>query len=164
MKKIIVLICMLLPMGVFSQEVKIAVVDWNEVFGLMPELSEVETQLAAFTEGYQKDLQAMDDEYKIKMEEFIKLQDTLTENLKLRRQQELQELENRIQTFLPVAQQDIENKHVELMTPVQAKLQKAIQDVGNEQGYTVIIHPQALLYQGTAIDATPLVKAKLGLQ
>ena len=41
----------------------------------------------------------------------------------------------------------------------------AIKAVGAEQGYTYIIDPQVLLYTGpNAIDATPMVKTKLGLK
>jgi len=165
MKKLIVLMCVLLPMGVFSQEAKIAVVNAAEVFNLMPELENVETQLAALSSQYQNDLQIMQDEYKIKMEEYMKLPENLAENLKLRRQQEIQDLENRIQTLYTVAQQDMEQKQTELYAPVQEKLQKAIQDVGAEQGYTYIMNNQMMLYVGpSAIDATQLVKTKLGLK
>ena len=92
-------------------------------------------------------------------------QDSLTENIKLRRQQEIQDLETRIQNFVPVAQQEIQKKQQELYTPIQKKMQDAIKAVGDEKGYTYIINPQVLLYTGSAaVDATALVKAKLGLK
>ena len=167
MKKFIVLMCMLLPVGVFSQEVKIAIVNANEVFSLMPENDEVEKKLAALSAEYQADLESMTNEHKMKYEEYIKLQDSLNDNLKLRRQQELTELEGRIQNLYTIAQQDMEQKQTELYAPMQEKLQNAIKAVGDEQGYTMIFNrlDQILLYIGTsAIDATPLVKAKLGLR
>jgi len=164
MKKLIVILLVLLPLGGFSQEVKIAIVNAAEVFNLMPELADVETKLAALNAQYQSDIKAMADEYNMKYEEYMKLQETLTENLKLRRQQELQDIQDRYQNFLPVAQQDMENKQAELFAPIQDRLQKAIQAVCDEQGYTVILNPQALLATGNAIDATPLVKTKLGLK
>ena len=167
MKKLIVLLIMLLPLGVFAQEAKIAIVNANEIFELMPELAGAETQIASLSEQYQKHLQDMQDEYKVKYEEYMKLQDTLAENLKLRRQQELQDLENRMQNLYASAQQDIEQKRSEVLAPIQEKLQKAIEEVGKEQGYSIILNriDQVLLYVGnSAIDATPLVKAKLGLR
>jgi len=163
MKKLIVLLIMLLPLGVFAQEVKIAVVNSNEVFELMPELTGAETQIATLRAQYQKDLQDMDTEYNTKYEEYMKLQETLTENLKLRRQQELQDLGNRMQNLYTVAQQDVEQKTSEVLAPIQEKLQKAIEEVGKEQGYA-IINPAALLYKGNMVDLTPMVKAKLGLK
>jgi len=42
---------------------------------------------------------------------------------------------------------------------------KAIDSVGEENGYTCIMNPQVLLYKGKGvIDATDKVKAKLGLK
>ena len=163
MKKLIVLLIMLLPLGVFAQEVKFAVVNANEVFEMMPELDAAETQIASLRAQYQKDLQDMDTELNTKYEEYMKLQETLAENLKLRRQQELQDLQNRIQNLYTVAQQDVEQKTSEVLAPIQEKLQKAIEEVGKEQGYT-IINPAALLYKGNMVDLTPMVKAKLGLK
>jgi len=165
MKKLIVLMCMILPLGVFAQEVKIAVVNAAEVFNMMPENDEVEKQLAALSSQYQADLQTMQNEMNVKYEEYMKLPETLAENLKLRRQQELQDLQERIQNLYTIAQQDMEQKQTELFAPIQEKLQKAIQDVGAEQGYLFIFNNQTMLYiSPSAIDATPLVKAKLGLK
>lgn len=50
------------------------------------------------------------------------------------------------------------------LTPIQDKLKNAIKAVGDEKGYTYILDPQIVLYQGnTAVDATQFVKAKLGI-
>ena len=95
----------------------------------------------------------------------MKTQETLPENLKLRRQQDLNAIQERFQNLMALFQEDSEKEQAKLMTPIQEKLQKAIEAVGQEQGYTVIIPTTALLYVGnSAIDATPLVKAKLGLK
>ena len=165
MKKLIVLLFMLLPIGAFSQEVKIAVVNFGEVFNMMPELDEAETKFATFRAQYENDLKALNDEYTVKYEEYMKTQETLPENLKLRRQQDLNAIQERFQNLMALFQEDSEKEQAKLMTPIQEKLQKAIEAVGQEQGYTVVIPTTALLYVGNAaIDATPLVKAKLGLK
>ena len=165
MKKLIVLICMILPLGVFSQEVKIAVVNAAEVFNMMPELTEVESQLGALGAQYQNDLQSLQNDFNTKYEEYMKLRDSLPENLRMRREEELQQIQERSQSLLAVAHQDMEQKRMELSAPVEEKLSKAIQEIGAEQGYTFILNAQVLLYTGpSAVDATPLVKAKLGLR
>ncbi|MDR0844778.1 MAG: OmpH family outer membrane protein [Tannerella sp.] len=164
MKKLVVLLFMILPLGAFAQEVKIAYVNTGEVINLMPELGELETKMAALNAQYEKDFKQMQDEYTKKYTEFMEQEKELTENIKLRRQEELQTMMDRIQNFAPVAQQDIEKTQSELFAPIQKKLTDAIKAVGEEQGYTCIINPQVLLYTGTAIDATQLVKTKLGLK
>jgi len=165
MKKIIVLMCMFLPFGVFSQEAKIAVVNAAEIFNMMPELDDVDNQLAILSTQYQNDLQSMQADLTAKNDEYIKIQETLPENLKLRRQEEMQQIYERIQNLYTVAQQDIEQKRIELMEPIEEKITKAIQEVGAEQGYTFIMNNQMMLYVSpSAIDATQLVKTKLGLR
>ena len=161
MKKLIVLLLMILPLGAIAQEVKIAFVKTQEVFMAMPEVSGMEKQMADLNEKYRVELKQMQDEYQKKYSDFVAQQDSLTENIKLRRIQDIQE---RMDNFVQVAQQDVQKKQQELLQPIQQKLHEAIQKVGEEKGYTYIIDPAALLYTGTnAVDATPFVRTKLGL-
>ena len=113
---------------------------------------------------YKSEMQVMEDEYKKKYSDFVAQQDSLTENIKMRRMQELQDMEQRTQNFIQISQQDFQKKQGELFTPIQDKLKNAIKAVGDEKGYTYILDPQIVLYQGnTAVDATQFVKAKLGI-
>jgi len=107
----------------------------------------------------------MQDEYQKKYSDYIAQQDSLTENIKLRRMQEIQDIQERINNFVQVAEQDVQKKQQELFTPIQQKVQATIKAVGDEKGYMYIIDPSVLLYIGTSgVDATPLVKSKLGLK
>ncbi|WP_080905282.1 OmpH family outer membrane protein [Parabacteroides sp. Marseille-P3160] len=165
MKKLIVLLCLIFPMGMFAQEVKIAYVNTQEVFTAMPEVSTVESQLADMNQKYEAEFKKMQEEYQKKYADFTSQQDSLTENIKLRRMQELEDLRTRIQNFVPVAQEDMQKKGQELYAPIQKKMQDAIKAVGDEKGYAYILNPEILLYKGaSSIDATPFVKAKLGLK
>lgn len=165
MKKLIILLFLILPLGAFAQEVKIAFVNTQEVFMAMPEVSSMETQMADLNEKYKVELKNMQDEYTNKYTAYISQQDSLTENIKLRRMSEIEDIRERMDNFVQVAQQDVQKKQQELMMPIQQKLQEAIRAVGNEKGYTYIIDPAALLYTGPgSIDATPFVKTKLGLK
>lgn len=164
MKKLIVLLFMILPLGAFAQEVKIAFVNTQQVFMAMPEVSTMEKQMSDLNEKYKQELQQMQNEYQKKYADFVAQQDTLTENIRLRRMQDIQDIQERIDNFMQVAQQDVQKKQQELLQPIQEKLHKAINSVGEEKGYTYIIDPAALLYSGpNAIDATSFVRAKLGL-
>ena len=164
MKKLIVLLLMILPLGAIAQEVKIAFVKTQEVFMAMPEVSGMEKRMADLNEKYRVELKQMQDEYQKKYSDFVAQQDSLTENIKLRRMQEIQDIQERMDNFVQVAQQDVQKKQQELLQPIQQKLHEAIQKVGEEKGYTYIIDPAALLYTGTnAVDATPFVRTKLGL-
>ncbi len=163
MKKLVVLLFMMLPLGLMAQD-KIAFVNTNEVFSLMPENANIEKELVALNEQYTAELKVMQDEMQRKTADYLAQQDSLTENIKLRRMQEIEDIRTRIENFYPQAQEDMQKKQNDLIQPVREKIQKAIRDVGEEKGYTYIIDPQVLLYFGNnATDATPFVKAKLGL-
>lgn len=165
MKKLIILLLMVLPLTAFAQESKIAYVKVNEVFDLMPDLKEVETKLASERDAYEKEFKQLSDEYSKKFADYAAQQDSLTENIKLRRQQDLQDMQLRMQNFQEQAQQGMSKLQQDLLAPIQKKLQDAIKAVAEEKGYTYVIDPQALLYTApSAIDATPFVKAKLGLK
>ena len=92
MKQLLVLLCMLLPLGVFAQEVKFAYVNTQDVFMAMPEVSAMEKTMADVNEGYKKELKTMQDEYQTKYSAFVSQQDSLSENIKLRRMQEIQDI------------------------------------------------------------------------
>jgi outer membrane protein len=165
MKKLIVLCFMMLPLGLVAQEVKIAVVNTSEIINLMPETSEMEKQIADLNAQYEKEFNVMQQDYTKKYSEYIAQRDSLTDNIRLRREQEIQDLQERIQNYVPVAQQEMQKKQEEWFAPIQEKLQNAIKAVGDAKGYTFIISPQVLLYKGnSAIDATQFVKDQLGLK
>ena len=165
MKKLIIFLLMMLPLGVFAQESKIAIVNTAEIMQAMPEVADMQKQVAALEGEYQKEMKAMSDEYNKKYSDFIAQQDSLTENIKLRRMQELDDIQQRTQNLIQVAQQDLQKKQGELMAPIQEKLRNAITAVGKENGYLYILDPQIVLFKSdAAIDATAQVKAKLGIQ
>ena len=155
---------MMLSLGLLAQASKIAIVNTQEVIQAMPEFATMQKQMADMEAKYKNEMQVMQDEYNKKYSDFVAQQDSLTENIKMRRMQELQDMEQRTQNFIQISQQDFQKKQGELFTPIQDKLKNAIKAVGDEKGYTYILDPQIVLYQGnTAVDATQFVKAKLGI-
>ena len=80
------------------------------------------------------------------------------------REQELLEMQNRIQEFQYSVQEDMEEKQLELAKPFQDKIQNAINAVAKEHQYNYIFDTQILLYSDGGDDITPLVKKKLGLK
>ena len=165
MKKLVIFLLMMFPLGLFAQESKIAIVNTAEVMQAMPEFTDMQKQMQEMEANYQKELKVMSDEYEKKYSDFIAQQDSLTENIRLRRMQELEDIQQRSQNFIQVSQQDFQKKQGELLTPIQEKLRNAIAAVGKENGYLYILDPQIVLYKSdAAIDATAQVKAKLGIQ
>ena len=161
MKKLIIFLLMILPLGVFAQEAKVALVNSQEIMMAMPEITAMQETMKQMNDKYAGEMKTMEDEFQ------KKYTDSMTENIKLRRTQELEDIRQRVENFTQVAQQDMNKKQQELLAPIQDKLRNAIKAVGDEKGYAYIFdnNPVIVLYTGNAaIDATPLVKAKLGLK
>ncbi|MDH6311503.1 outer membrane protein [Parabacteroides sp. PFB2-10] len=166
MKKIIALVVvMLLPLGAFAQSsAKIACVKANEIYTTMPEFEAAMKKLEALNEEYMVELNTLREEAQNKYQTFMAQQDSLSENIKMRRIQEIEQLQARGEELSQFAQQDLQKQQGELLAPVNQKLQKAISDVGAEKGYTYIIDVTYLLYVGAdAEDITSQVKTKLGM-
>ena len=165
MKKLIVLILMLLPMGLMAQEVKVAVVDISKLYEVMPEVKKYQEAMDAATKEWEKQIADAKNEHDTKYADLVEKGDSLADNIKQWRTQELVELQQKLENLYNYAQKSLADKEKELMAPIQEKIEKAIKDVGDENGYTYILHPQAVLYQSpSAIDATEKVIAKLGIK
>ena len=144
-----------------------AIVNSQEIMMAMPEIAAMQETMKQMNDKYAGEMKTMEDEFQKKYTDYIAQQDSMTENIKLRRTQELEDIRQRVENFTQVAQQDMNKNQQELLAPIQDKLRNAIKAVGDEKGYAYIIdnNPGIVLYTGNAaIDATPLVKAKLGLK
>ncbi|MDO5665303.1 MAG: OmpH family outer membrane protein [Bacteroidia bacterium] len=145
-------------------QVTVAYVNTTDLLNAIP-AKEVATQkLIALSENYKKELELMQNEYNKKYSDYITYQGSLAENIKLRRMQELTELENKMQQFMQLAQKDIEQQEKIMLEPLKKQISDAIRQVGIEQNYTVIYdlaNPGVAFVTPSAVDANPLVRAKL---
>jgi len=165
MKKIVLLAFLCLPLGMKAQEVKIAHVNTLEIFNAMPETSAAETELANLGQSLRTELQRMEEEYNRMYTQFMQQQDSLPQSIKIKRMQEIEDKKNRTETFYQQAEQEVAKKKEELNAPIAQKIQAAIKAVGDEQGYTYMMESRVFAYTSPkAIDATPFVKAKLGIK
>lgn len=164
LKKLILLLIVIAPMTIFAQD-KIAFINSNEIFSKMPELKDVESKLATKRETITKNAAAIEKEYNDLVEMFGKdSTSNLTESIILDRQNQLESLQKRYQDFMQTSQAEYGKEQETLLAPVQQKMRQAIQTVGTENNYTYILDAGALLHVGAnAIDASKLVKAKLGI-
>ena len=166
LKKLIILLFAIAPLALVAQESKIAYVNSQELFGMMPELSAIETQLNTKQEQIKKNATALEAEYNTKMEEFQKSTDEVTESILMDRQKQIQQIEERYQAFMQNSQKEVQDLQQKLLAPVQDKLQKAIKAVGEEKAFIYILDlasGSVAYHSPTATDANPLVKAKLGI-
>jgi outer membrane protein len=163
LKKIILLALVVLPLGAFAQE-KIAYFNRMEVFVIMPEYKQMQDSIQKMQTENEAEMQVIREEYDRKYQAFMKDGDTLSEAIKIRRMQEIQDIEQRAATFNENSQKRLQDLYQALLAAIQQKVSDATQAVGKANGFTYILNAEALLYVApNAIDATPLVQKQLGL-
>lgn len=166
-KKLVIAALCCLPLTLVAQSFKFGTVNSAEVIAVMPERASAEKQLQDLSKKYEDEFVKVQEDFQNKYKEFQALGDTVPETIKTRRLQEIQEAQQRIESFRNMAQEDIARKQEELFAPIQQKLMEAIKAVGEEGKFTYIFdmtYP-VVLYQGVGNeDVTPLVKAKLGIK
>ena len=163
MKKIIITIMLALPMLASAQ--KFGHINTQELFAQMPDVAQVKLKMDTINAQYESQLTSMQEEFQKKLQDYQSQEATMADAVKQIRQQELQEMQQRIQLFYQTAEQDIQKKQQELLAPVHEKMSKAIKAVGEREGYTYIFDSAAMVHIGTdATDATPAVKKELGIK
>ena len=163
MKKIIIAMMLILPMAISAQ--KFGHINTQELFTQMPEVAQIKLKMDTIQSQYENQLASMNEEIQKKAQDYQAQEATMADAVKQIRQQELQEMQQRIQLFYQTAEQDIQKKQQELLTPVHEKMAKAIKAVGERENYTYIFDSQAMVHIGNdALDVTPAVKKELGIK
>ena len=163
MKKIIITIMLALPMLASAQ--KFGHINTQELFAQMPEVAQVKLKMDTIQNQYETQLASMNEEIQKKVQDYQAQEATMADAIKQIRQQELQEMQQRIQLFYQTAEQDIQKKQQELLAPVHEKMAKAIKAVGERENYTYIFDSAAMVHIGSdAMDVTPAVKKELGIK
>lgn len=163
-KKLVVLFLLVAPLATYAQE-KLAYINTQEIFTQMPEIKDVESKLATKQEEIKKTLTSIQSEYEAKAKTFQESKDEPTEALVADRRKQLEDIENRYQTFLETSDKEFQELRQQLLTPLQQKMQKAIKDVGDENKFAYILEVGAVPYvSASAVDAGKFVKTKLGIK
>ena len=163
MKKVIIAMMLMLPMAISAQ--KFGHINTQELFAMMPEVNKVRLTMDTVNNQYETQLASMNEEFQRKYQDYMAQEATMADAIKQIRQQELQEMQQRIQLFYQTAEQDIQKKQQELLAPVHEKMTKAIKAVGDREGYTYIFDSAAMVHIGAdATDVMPAVKNELGIK
>ncbi len=149
-----------------SQNLKFGHINSDELIQIMPEFDSANAQLETFRQELINALELMTVELNNKSDAYNKESKNLTEVVRQTKEQELVDLNRRIQDFQANAQEQLQNKNIELFQPIYTKVEKAIKDVGKENGFLYIFNTGSLLYfdGSKSVDVLPLAKTKLGLK
>lgn len=147
-------------------QAKLGHIDVATLVSLMPEKKKADTQLETMANGFKADYDKMATQYQNLVQKYQNEASSQSDAMNQTRAKELEDLQQRLQTFYQSAQQEMEKKSNELMQPIFQKAQDAINAIAKEKGMTYVFNSSSgvLVYDGGGTDLLPDVKKKLGLQ
>mgnify|MGYP003532639340 FL=1 len=166
LKKIFLLLMLVLPMSVFAQ--KFGHIKSQEILLAMPEYTKAQTDIQTMQKQYEDDMKRVQEEFQKKFTAFQEEQANLPKNILERRQNELQQLQERAMQMGQDAQRELEKAWMEMLEPIAKKIDDAIKAVGQEGGYVYIFDLSSTqipyVSETLSTDITGAVKSKLGIQ
>jgi len=163
----IIVVFLLIGTTSFAQNLKFGHINSQELLSLMPERDSAQLVLENYAQQLEDQLETMQVEYNNKVQQYLANQENYTDLIKQTKEQELTDMQERIQGFQNTAQQTIQQKEAQLIQPIIDKAEKAIKEVAEEQGFTYIFdlaRGTILYFSDASQDILPLVKAKLNIQ
>jgi outer membrane protein len=143
---------------------KLGHIESQAIISALPETTKAQETLKAEAKTLQDQMETMQVEFNKKYQEYLAKADSLPELVRKTKEEELNGLQTRIQAFQQNAQKSLQEKESALFKPIMEKVQKAIKEVGDENGFLYIFEQAQFLYMSPkGEDIGPLVKKKLGL-
>jgi len=172
MRKIFLILLAFVALSINASAQKFGHVSTNDIVENMPEYQAAVKTLETEGKKLETQLQAMGAEYQAKLQAYqenVQLADAAPEKwsaaLRADKEQEIMQLQERIQRFQENAQSSVAQKRNEVLKPVYEKLDAAIKKVATAGGYVYIMEKGAVLFINEALssDVTADVKKELGI-
>jgi len=168
MKNFILIATLFLASGTTLLAQKYGHLNYGNVVAMMPETESANKELAEYRQKMLQQGEQMAQSFQSEYASFA--QKVQSGNLAPVEQQKLQAALEEQQQELQAFQQDMQNKvaskRQELLQPIVDRVEAAIQEVGDENGFTMIFDTSvfnAVLFAAESQDVLPLVKTKLGI-
>ncbi|MDP4223544.1 MAG: OmpH family outer membrane protein [Bacteroidota bacterium] len=152
-----------------AQSLKFGHINRNELIQAMPEFDSAKVQLEKLNTELSNAMELLQVEYNNKAEAYLKESKNLTDLVRQTKEQELQDYQKRLTEFQQNASSQLQEKQAALFTPITEKADKAIKDVGKENGFIYIFdtspNSQVAYYdESKSVNIMNLAKGKLGLK
>ena len=146
---------------------KIGFTSVEYVLSQMPESKQIESELKTYSTQLENQLKSKYSDYQAKAEAYQKGASAMTEVVRADKEKELTGLQTSIQEFQRSADQSLQQKQQTLLKPALDKLQKTIDQVATENGYTYVLNSDGaspvLLHGPKEGDISDLVLKKMGV-
>lgn len=165
-KVALVAVCFLFVGNFAKAQSKIAHVNFNQLIDAMPETKTIQKQIQDYQKQFVDQLTTMNTELQTKAQDYDGKKASMTDATKTAKENELQDINKRLQEYQNTAQQKVQEKTNELSKPLLDKARAAIAALAKEKGYNYVIDTSQteLLVSPPADDLLAAIKTKLGLK
>ncbi|PSR52142.1 hypothetical protein AHMF7605_00690 [Adhaeribacter arboris] len=145
---------------------KLGYINSADLLKVMPETKKAEASLQAYVNGLEKQFGGLQSSYQKQVTDFQAQEKTMVDAVKQTKIKAIQDLEQQLQQSQASGQQKVAAKREELFKPILDKAEKAVKDVGKENGYDYIFDAStgSFIYAKDSHNIMPLVKAKLNIK
>ncbi|HSV87277.1 MAG TPA: OmpH family outer membrane protein [Bacteroidales bacterium] len=159
------LVLMLFASGAHAQQLKFGHINTNELLAVMPGRDSAQVQLQNHARTLEETFAEMQTELQTKFQEYVANEATYSELIRQSRQRELNNLQERVQEFQELAQQDLAQMEQRLLAPIIQAARQAIEDVAKELGYTYVFDTAtgAVIFFPPGDNLIQPVKTRLGI-
>lgn len=161
---ILAAVAVLFAVSASAQTQKFAHVDSQKLIAQLDEFKQAQAKLEAESSKISEQMQSMQQELQAKYNDYVSKADSLPDVVRQVKEQELQEMQQRMQVMGKAADQSLQQTQAKLFQPIFNKVQEAIDAVGKENGFIYIfdLSSQVVLFHSEqSTDAEPLVLAKI---
>ena len=133
---------------------KIGVVNFNNLLQEIPGIDNIRNELQDYQQSLTDQLDQMRVEFENKYLEYQSKSAGMSPIIKQNKEQELAQLQERIDAFQQQSQQDLQNKQAELLQPIINKAKSELEELSREFGFNLIINniEDVVLYKSPTID------------
>ena len=122
-----------------SAQSKVAHINTQQLIAGMPEMAAAKAEMEKLGKTYETDIQVSAKELQDKMKRYDAEAASQTDEENNKRVQEVKGMENSIRQYQAQAQQDLQNKEIELLKPITEKAKAAILKVAKAQGFDYVL-------------------------
>lgn len=169
MKKVLVILTLVCSTFAAQAQTKVGHINSSNLLEMLPEADSIQKQLAQVQEMWQRILAEKETEAKTKYSALMVIIDkpSVSDSEKEIKTQEVENLQKQYQELQKRANDDLQIKQEELLSPLLEKVKKTISEVAKANGYAYVMDTtegSGIIYSDSSFDLMPLVKAKLGVK
>lgn len=131
---------------VVNQTMKFGYLSYSQVLEAMDGYADTQKTIAALRQAYEQELARSEEVFSKQFSEYVDGQKSFPDNIRLKRQKELQQTMEQSLQFKQEAKALLKQKEEEALDVLRARLNGVISEIGTERGYAFVLNTDNNVY------------------